>query len=970
MGQTGAAGDEKDLESIRTLARAALTEGLDALTAGDKPRAIRWLERACRLAPKDAQVAMTLASALLESDPEQAARLFGAIAKQQESREGSIGLATARLRLGDTAGALAVLARLLSRYACKQDVATLADTLAPGGWCGLTSAGHLEVRIPDGAKAKAILDGKPLKRLTLPPDWQRARALEITLNGTPLIGSPIYIGSIRRISGCVEASDGGIAGWAVHPNDPDTAPVLTLSSAGGAWHRTLRLEERLDPVEGLPPLVYPYRIQVHRDELPGPGPIHIRGPNGRDLPGSPLDPLWEETAHVAAARMLASGCWPPDVPGSYGPPMRADAPTPPEPVGAERKRRPPTVVIPVHNGGPVVETCLRGVLATLDEGARVIVVDDGSDDPAIADLLDRLARERKIALRRHDTALGFPAAANAGIQAAKGRDVVLLNSDTLVPPGWLPRLRDAAYSAHDIGTVTPMSNDASIVSYPSPTRINPTPDQAETKRLDRQAQEANGAETIDIPVGVGFCLYLRRDCLDATGPFRTELFAQGYAEENDYCLRARRLGWRHVALTGLFVGHAGGASFGSTGSPLRARNARLIERQHPGHDALVIGFVRRDPLFEARRRIDLRRWRDRVRGLQASAILVTHDHGGGVERRLALACEAQRQAGRHPVVLRHVTMRDSEPAIAVRDGIADDLPNLNFAMPRELPALVKLLNAARPQVAEIHHLANYHPSIYDLIARLDVPYDVHVHDYAWLCPRISLVAGDNRYCGEPDVHECDACIADNGHFLSETITTEALRARSSQFLAAAQAVVVPSDDTGTRMRRYFPEIGTETIGHTQDKFVPAARVASVRPRVCVVGAIGVHKGYHVLLACARDAARRDLDLEFVVVGHTIADTRLIDTGKVFITGEFAAGEASALITAQQAALGFLPSVWPETWCLALNDLWNSGLNVAAFDLGAPAERIRRSGHGLILPFGLSPAGINNSLIAAIRSARH
>ncbi len=118
---------------------------------------------------------------------------------------------------------------------------------------------------------------------------------------------------------------------------------------------------------------------------------------------------------------------------------------------------------------------------------------------------------------RHQPPLGFPASANAGIRAAAGRDVVLLNSDTLVPPDWLPRLRDAAYSAADIGTVTPLSNDATILSYPGPAGSNPKPDQAATGRLDRLIRRANGSVVVDIPVGVGFCLYLRRDCLNATG---------------------------------------------------------------------------------------------------------------------------------------------------------------------------------------------------------------------------------------------------------------------------------------------------------------------------------------------------------------------------------------------------------------------------------------------------------------------
>ena len=96
------------------------------------------------------------------------------------------------------------------------------------------------------------------------------------------------------------------------------------------------------------------------------------------------------------------------------------------------------------------------------------------------------------------------------------------------------------------------------------------------------------------------------------------------------------------------------------------------------------------------------------------------------------------------------------------------------------------------------------------------------------------------------------------------------------------------------------------VPHEDDAALPplrAQRRAGERVRICVIGAIGVAKGYDVLLACARDAARRDLPLEFVVVGHSIDDHRLIETGRVFVTGEFGAGEAVTLIQAQDADLG-------------------------------------------------------------------
>jgi GT2 family glycosyltransferase len=1039
--------------SAAALARAAIIESLDLRTGGDTVSALRWLERAHRLVPHDPNVTLALASACLAHDPVRAASLFQDVLDRHDVRQAWMGLASARLRLAEPEQAVEPLAAALSRHAFSPDIAALAEMIGcrtgGPGWCALRPDGGLEIhlapetaRLTPPAKGRAIggvrvvLDGKPVRGTTLPANgpanWELTQTIDVRIGGVPLLGSPIQVGAIRRLAGCVEVRDGGIRGWAWHPGDPDTAPALTLSRPSGRVERRFTATDESVAVPDTGPMARPRSFHVTRTELPDtPGPLHIRGPDGKDLPGSPLDPYADEAAHVAAALRLGQ-VYTADptaqvrsitrggsaavrgqdtrtraerrpvagMPLPAGPALRADGPVPAQPVGADGRKRAATIVIPVHDGGDVVVACLRSVLASLPAQSRVLVVDDGSSDPAVVAALDDLARARKIALRRHPRALGFPAAANAGILAAPGRDVVLLNSDTLVPPGWLERLREAAYASRDTGTVTPLSNDASILSYPGPAGTNPRPDQAATNRIDRFAERANGGTVADIPVGVGFCLYLRRDCLNAVGSFRTNVFAQGYGEENDFCLRARRLGWRNVALTGLFVGHLGGTSFGGSATHLRTRNGRLVEELHPGYAALIEQYVARDPLAEPRRRIDLLRWRERGRKWRRSAILITHDDGGGVEQRLILAAKAHDRAGRRPIVLRPAETPGGEPAIAVRDGItlrdrlADDLPNLVYAVPRELPALLRLLRAAKPEMTEVHHFAEYPPAVYDLVTQLGVPYDVHVHDYAWFCPRVALVGAHDRYCGEPDLPGCEACVADNGHFLKENITVAALRERSAALLSAARRVIVPSDDTGLRMRRHFAGLTTTTVAHEDDAAIPAGpaprlgeprsgKPRSGEPRpgkpspgkpsrtsVCVVGAIGVHKGYDILLACARDAARRDLDLQFIVVGHTIDDARLLATKRVFVTGRFEPGEVVGLIAEQNGRLGFVASICPETWCLSLGDIWRAGLQAAAFDIGAPAERIRRTRRGILLPLGLSASAINNTLVAAMAAAGH
>jgi GT2 family glycosyltransferase len=62
---------------------------------------------------------------------------------------------------------------------------------------------------------------------------------------------------------------------------------------------------------------------------------------------------------------------------------------------------------------------------------------------------------------------------------------------------------------------------------------------------------------------------------------REDLFAQGYGEENDFCIRGRHLGWRHVAVPGLFVAHVGAQSFGLAKKYLLERNIRKLNEIHP-----------------------------------------------------------------------------------------------------------------------------------------------------------------------------------------------------------------------------------------------------------------------------------------------------------------------------------------------------------------------------------------------------
>ena len=869
------------------------------------------MERAYRLHPADSLVALTFGSQLIAAgEPGWAVDVLTNLPERDLVPAARIALASAYLLLDRVPEAGDAIRGALQSAVVGAGLAALAARVVAAaglpGWCGLGADGQL--RAGPGHPSGVWLDGRRVHTAGIGTGIGIGAQLVVSGADGPYLGSPLPVDRLRASAGFVAEAEGRLEGWAWYPADPERIPMVTISGPGGT-HR-VTADAPAEGVLDLPPLARPRRFRVHDPVLASLGePLAVADESGRPLLGSPVR-----------------------VPAALIPPV-ATRPA------IDLRAREIDVVVPVFGNLAATRACLEALLQSLPETSVVHVVDDGSV-PGCAEALRDLSRLR---LHRHAVNRGFPAAANTGLRAAMGRDVVLLNSDTVVPPGWLERLRAAAYAAPDTGTATPLSGDGTIVSYAG---------EGDAPALDALAQRANPGLTVPLPVGVGFCLFIRRDCLDQVGMLREDLFAQGYGEESDFCLRARQCGWGHVAAADLFVAHRGGGSFGGGRADLRRRNQATLERLHPGYAALVAAHLAADPLFEARRRMDALRWAEG--GAARSVLLVSHGEGGGVAELVAARAARWRDAGTRPVLL------EPAPGGCRVAGSSD----LRFAVPDELPALAALLRGDRPTHMEVHHLLGHAHEVIGLAGWLDIPIEHWVHDAASFCPRVALIGRERRYCGEPDVAACEACVEALGSNLAEPIGAAALVERSAADFAGSRRVVVPTADAARRIRRHFPAVRPEIVPWEDDRsWPPLAPVPRDGPvRICVVGAIGVEKGYDVLLGCAEDARRRGLALEFVVCGVTEDDERLMAAGPVFVTGRYAPAEAVALIRRQRAQLAFIPSIWPETWCFALSRAWQAGLPAVAFDLGSPAERIRTTRGGHLLPLGLPVAGINDRLL--------
>ncbi|GAC1035834.1 glycosyltransferase family 2 protein [Pseudomonas sp. No.117] len=402
-----------------------------------------------------------------------------------------------------------------------------------------------------------------------------------------------------------------------------------------------------------------------------------------------------------------------------GSPLAAVEPLRPIPVDAPVASIDPVVdvLIPIYRGREASLACIQGVLDSLDANRtpmNVVVLDDESPEAELSQALRKLAEAGRIVLHRSPANLGFIRNMNRGMALHRGRDVVWLNADARVCDDWLDRLREAAYSAADVATATPFSNNGELLSFPESRKSHVMPTLDEQRVLHRQAASDLSAPP-EIEVGCGFCFYIKRRALEQVGLLDEIQLKRGYGEETDWCLRAKAQGWRHVAAQRAFVAHRGGVSFGAEKLERVAFNNAILRQRYPGAERAFERFYRHDPLKPYRQRLQRERLPELGAQLASANISVTIIAADRLDLLAALG-------GDEPAFALAFRQTDAELEVSLQVH-GQGLPVLlDYRLPGDVEQLIADLQRLRPRALDYIQPERCPVSLQTLPARLGVPY--------------------------------------------------------------------------------------------------------------------------------------------------------------------------------------------------------------------------------------------------------
>lgn len=477
------------------------------------------------------------------------------------------------------------------------------------------------------------------------------------------------------------------------------------------------------------------------------------------------------------------------------------------------------IIIPIYNAYDDLVKCLESIYKYTDlKRNRLILINDNSPDERIRPYLDQQKQKNTIVFHNENNA-GFSSNVNLGMRQSENNDVILLNSDTVVTERWVEKIVECAYDDEAIGTVTPLSNNATLCSVPKFCEENLLPEYLNIDLAGAIVERCSMKKYPRITVAHGFCMYIKREVIDTIGYFDAETFELGYGEENDFCNRAEQAGYYHVMCDDTYIYHSGTKSFVSKEKEkLIRQHDRILRDRYPEQMHYNDVHVRDNPNRFVGENVgiyfDLANGRKNILYvLQSDFRKGAADNVGGTQFHVRDLVSGMRSEYNVFVAARNGSYLDLTVYYGEKERIfrffIGSLKNIYEFKNRTLKNLWENIIAAfHIDLIHVHHVISTSFDIFYVAKTFGVPLVLTLHDFYFICPSVTLTRKDKGHdvCCLGCNMDCKECLSSSMCITDRLDYIKIWREKCAEVLNICKMLFIPDEGVRDIFLSYYPHI--------------------------------------------------------------------------------------------------------------------------------------------------------------------
>ncbi len=605
---------------------------------------------------------------------------------------------------------------------------------------------------------------------------------------------------------------------------------------------------------------------------------------------------------------------------------------------------PVTVLVPVYNGLAHLKKLLPDIINRSPLQACFIFIDDASSDTDASAFLQNFIKDYKnCSLIRNSENLGFVKTVNKGMSMVKTPLAVIANTDIVVPEGWLERLLRPFNGNGRIASATPFSNSAVFFSFPKSGQDNVLIPPFTLEEVDGAFSGIKDEITPECRIhsGVGFCMAINMACWHEIGPFDAFAFGKGYGEETDWCMRADSRGWNNILVPNLFVQHWHGGTFlPEEKALLCAEHLAIITKRWPKQITDMHRHVITAPWSPYRALASLLL----ADGGKGCLLLIDWQKGGnGAYAYRESQVQKLSNDGWRVLLL---TYTDIAQFFNIEFKFIDSDISISINI-NDIECLFKIANIKYVFINNLAFLRQPETFI-EVLSKIKKQHNFHIkyvlHDFLCVCTSFFLLDSHDKYCSGGSKSKCKDCIKIQRNKVLYRDDIYTWRKYWSLLFSLCDSISCFSESTMKIVTKFF-KISDKITVCEHSPLLPSLVGSWIKPsstsnkyHIVFIGNFEICKGRNIILEIAEKIKTQKLPLRLIVLGRNDAGCQ---HSAITFHGAYNRCELPEILKKYEVAAALFPSIWPETFSYVVQEIMLMRLPLVCFDLGAPAERIRK-----------------------------